>query len=119
MKSSTISTGVPSSVLGAALFAPTTVTITERGRDACSDACPPGADALECAAEWEEVVPCRCACHGAPLPVRAADVLALAGLPTARSQAPWVQIVTERGVLMVPMATVERIEAERAAGGAA
>lgn len=90
---------LPSSVLGAAMAAPATVRITEKGRDACPRLCPEGSTAQACAAEWEEAGPCSCLlCHTPAM-----------GLPTV-PRARWLQIVTERGVLYVPAATVAAIE---------
>ncbi len=65
----------------------------------CEDLCPHGSDALECAAAWEEVVPCPCACH-APIAVRPEDVHALVG--TTRVRGAWLRTETADGVLMTP-----------------
>lgn len=97
---------IPSSVLSAALAAPTVVSITEAGRAACPDVCPAGLDAVACAAAWEEVVPCRCTrCH-APVEVSGEQLRELAGLPPPRPRGTpnRVRVVDlgDAGLLVVP-----------------
>ena len=65
----------------------------------CEDLCPYGSDALECAAAWEEVVPCSCECH-APIAARPEDVHALVG--TSAGVGPWARTETDEGVWMTP-----------------
>lgn len=97
---------IPSPVFTAALAAPTVVSITEVGLAACPDVCPPGLDAVACAREWQEAVPCPCVrCH-VPVTATGEQFRDLAGLPPPRPRGTpnRVRLVDlgDAGLLVVP-----------------